>query len=210
VLADEDTAFLWNKQVAEADLVWSTKVDRSWGHSGDLPQLSARTGEGVDQWLEQVMGNGTAVGSKTLDLDYDRYARAEAALAWLNCRATVRPRVACSPAMVVGPLLDRLDAELTRAGARIVHLKVMAQCDAGYVKAGVCGNGQEPEVEGVLDASPSAEHDVLLNLRAVADPEVLRNIVQESFAALDAAVEWRLFQNFRPGRPQPQWRIAGV
>ena len=207
LLADEDMLFLWKNQVDEADLVWCTKLDRLDMYSGSMPRLSARTGEGVDHWLEQVMGEGAVVAANVLDLDYGRYARAEAALAWLNCRVMVRPRVACSPAMVVGPLLDGLDAALTRAGARIVHLKVMGQCETGYVKAAQCRNGQPPEVEGILDASPAAEHEVLVNLRAVADPEVLRAIVQDGFralgAALPAAVEWRLLQCFRPSPPAP-------
>jgi len=218
LLADEDVRFLWKNQLEEADLVWCTKDDLISSYSGDLPRLSARTGAGVDQWLEQVMGEGTAVGdmvvgAKALDLDYDRYARAEAALAWLNCRVTVRPRVACSPAMLVGPLLDDLDSALTRAGARIVHLKVMGQCETGYVKAAQCGNGQPPQVEGVLDASPAPEHEVLVNLRALGEPEVLRAIVQDGFAALGAAleavVEWRLLQCFQPGPPvKPIYAVA--
>jgi len=209
LLADEDMFFLWKNQTDEADLVWCTKHDLWFGHSGNMRHLSARTGEGVDEWLEQVMGEGVVVGAKALDLDYCRYARAEAALAWLNCRAIVRPHVACSPAMVVGPLLDGLDAAFSRAGARIVHLKVMGQCETGYVKAAQCSNGQHPEVEGVLDASPAAEHDVLVNLRALGDPEILRGIVQDGFAALEAAVEWRLMQCFRPSPPVP-WVTRGT
>ena len=203
LLADEDIAFLWKNQVDEADLVWCTKDDLWSGYYGDLPHLSVRSGEGVDQWLEQVLGEGAVVGAKALNLDYGRYARAEAALAWLNCRVIVRPPVACSPAMLVGPLLDGLDAALTRAGIRIVHLKVMGQCETGYVKAAQCGNGQPPDVEGVLDASPAPEHEVLVNLRAVGEPEVLRAIVQDSFASLGPAVEWRLLQCFRPSPPVP-------
>lgn len=203
LLADEDMAFLWKNQVDEADMVWFTKSDLVFGHSGDMRQLSARTGEGVDEWLEEVLGEGAPVGAKALEVDYDRYARAEAALAWLNCRAIVKPQTACSPAMLVGPLLEGMDAALSHAGARIVHLKVMDQCETGYVKAAQCGNEQEPGVEGVLDASPAAEHDVLVNLRAVSDPEVLRKIVEKIFAELKAAVEWRLFQCFRPSPPVP-------
>jgi hypothetical protein len=85
----------------------------------------------------------------------------------------------------------------------IVHLKVMAQSESGYVKAAVCGSGQEPAVEGMLDASPAAEHDVLVNLRALADPEALQKKVQSAIGALDAQVEWRLLQCFRPLPPVP-------
>ena len=194
---NEDLMFLWKNQVDEADLVWCTKDDLAFGHSGDLPRLSARTGQGIDEWLAQVMGEGGTVGTHALTVDYDRYARAEAALAWLNARAVVRPEVPCSPAMIVGPLMEALDIP------GIVHLKVMAQCESGYVKAAVCRSGQEPEVEGMLDASPAAEHEVLVNLRALADPEALVFQVRTSFAVLHAEIEWRLLQSFRPAPPVP-------
>ena len=47
----------------------------------------------------------------------------------------------------------------------IVHLKLIDETAGGYVKAALCGNGREPDVEGVLDASPAEVHEVLLNLR---------------------------------------------
>ena len=197
IRGDEDLMFLWKNQVDEADLVWCTKDDLSWGHYGDLPRLSARTGEGVDAWLDQVLGEGGVVGAHALTVDYDRYARAEAALAWLNGRAVVRPKVPCSPAMIVGPLMEALDLP------GIVHLKAMAQCESGYVKAAVCRSGQEPEVEGMLDASPAAGHEVLINLRALGEPETIESHVRGAFAVLDAEVEWRLLQCFRPAPPVP-------
>jgi len=41
-----------------------------------------------------------------LDIDYDRYAAAEAELGWLNLHTDVLLREAASPAMSAGPLLD--------------------------------------------------------------------------------------------------------
>jgi hypothetical protein len=71
----------------------------------------------------------------------------------------------------------------------IVHLKLFTQSDAGYLKAALTGNGQEPMVEGALDASPSARHEILLNVRALADPESLRAIVEREFAGVPARLE---------------------
>jgi hypothetical protein len=110
-----------------------------------------------------------------------------------------------APAQIVGPLMDALDAELTAAGIRIVHLKAMAQCDAGYVKAALTGNGREPSVEGSLDASPSAEHEVLVNLRALGDPERLKQTVEQCFDELGTRPT---VQAFRPAAPVPYQRLT--
>jgi hypothetical protein len=182
---DSELRFLFDHQVAEADLLIHRDADVSW-------------------WIEQLMS--LPAGTKRIDVDYARYAAAEAALGWLNARATVRPRPAVAPAQIVGPLLDNLDAELTAAGIRIVHLKAMAQCQTGYVKAALTANRRDPSVEGALDASPAAEHEVLVNLRALGDPERLREIVERAlnnFGAKPAV------QSFRPAPPVPYQRIVG-
>jgi len=42
------------------------------------------TGEGVREWLDEILFGSLEPGRTTLDIDYAHYARAEAALAWLN------------------------------------------------------------------------------------------------------------------------------
>lgn len=174
--------FLFEQQVAEADLAIDRTVDVEW-------------------WLEELLREGVAAGRHPIAVDYARYAEAEAALGWLNARVAIRPRPALSPALVVGPLMDALDEELSAAGVRIVHLKMMDQCESGYVKAALTANGREPAVEGVLDASPAREHELLINLRALGAPEVLREIVGRALEARRA--EWRALEAFRPAAPVP-------
>ncbi len=179
---EPDLHFLFERQVAEADLVIRRDVD-------------------VAGWLDLLLAANVPAATKTIAVDYARYARAEAALGWLNARATVRPAPPAPPAMIVGPLVDALDAALTAAAIRIVHLKAMAQCESGYVKAALTANGREPAVEGALDASPSPEHDLLLNLRALGAPEALHEIVERALADLGAA-QFSI-TSFRPAPPAP-------
>ena len=96
---DPDIDFLFQKQLEEADLICYAKSDLYPAPAGPgTRRLSARTGEGVVAWLDEVMG-GTLSG-KILDIDYARYARAEASLAWLNAEAdfvaTLHSRPRCS------------------------------------------------------------------------------------------------------------------
>jgi hypothetical protein len=70
-------------------------------------------------------------------IDYSEYARAEAALAWLNLRAVFEPKSWLSPAMLLGPLLDRLGAALTREQISIAHLKAIVTSPTGFLKAAI-------------------------------------------------------------------------
>jgi hypothetical protein len=179
---DPDLEFLCRNQVAEADILYAR-------------------GESVQAWLDKLLSGEIAAGAKSLEIDYTRYAQAEAALAWLNVSTIAHADPPISAPMLIGPLLDRLEPQI-----RIVHLKLFMQSDAGYLKAALTGNGQDPAVEGALDASPSTRHEILLNVRALNDPDSLRALVEREFAALPARIEWRHAECFRPSAPAPYYR----
>ena len=209
--ADEDIAFLFRKQLQEADVICVTKSD-VYPQLPDLGvqhvrQISAQSGQGVDAWLDEVLAGEISAHKDVLDIDYERYAQAEVALAWLNFRATFAPRVAVSPAMLLGPWLDGIDRALVNASIQIVHLKVLVEAPTGYVKAAMCANGQEPVVEGALDASPSSHHEITLNLRAVGDPKTMTAIVEREVQQLDGQFTGRTLDCFRPAAPRPERRV---
>jgi hypothetical protein len=191
-------AFLYRHQFEEADLICYTKSDLyPWAPQATHARyLSAVTGQGVAAWLDELLSGQLAAGSRTLDIDYAEYARAEAALAWMNLRATVECRPLISPAMLLGPLLDRI-----AAGVHVVHLKATDQCASGFLKAAICGDGQEPRVEGDLDASPSRDHEILINLRAAGDPAQVRAVVEESMADLRGKILFQHIACFTPAPP---------
>ena len=195
--------FLYQNQLAEADLVLYTKSDvyAAAPASENARYVSARTGQGVGAWLDEILFGQIAVGSRALDIDYEEYARAEAALAWLNLSATIECAPPVTPAMVLGPLIDEISA-----GLDVVHLKATDQCESGFLKAAVCGGGEEPAVEGALDASPAARHEVLINLRSVGDPAAVRAVVEAALANVRGRVEIRELACFTPAPPKrPVW-----
>ncbi len=176
---DPDLDFLHRNQLAEADILYVR-------------------GESVQGWLDRLLSGEIPAGARSLDIDYARYAEAEAALAWLNLRVTAHASPPISAPMLIGPLLDRLEPQI-----RIVHLKLFMQSEAGHLKAALTANGQDPIVEGALDASPSARHEILLNVRALADPDTLRATVEREFTALPAQLDWQHVECFRPSPPVP-------
>jgi len=206
--------FLFHKQLQEADIVCFTKSDvhadcpEIPGHS--VRQISAKTGQGVTPWLDEVLSGNLFAGSRILDIDYERYARAEAALAWLNLRIDIVPREPASPSVVLGPLLDRLDTDFTAAGITIVHLKAIMQSPTGFVKAAICANGEEPVVEGALDASPALKHDLLLNLRAIGESKQVLEIVERNLRSMTADFTDLEISCFHPVPPKPERRVMAA
>jgi hypothetical protein len=209
--ADSDLAFLFQEQLQEADLVCMSKADLYPDAAGipgvALRSVSAKTGQGVREWLDEILFGTLEAGATTLEIDYRRYARAEAALAWLNLSFTLELDVPISPALVVGPLVDGLDQALTAAGISIVHMKVFDSSPAGWLKAAVCANGEEPRVEGNLDASPAARHEVLVNLRAKGDPEQVRRVVEAELLRVPGSVRVERLDCFSPAAPRPERRV---
>ncbi len=209
--ADSDVGFLFRNQIAEADLLCVTKIDQS-ATAPLLPvpvdfQLSALTGKGVREWLDEIMNSTRVVGARILDVDYARYADAEAALGWLNLHAEISMREPISPATLVGPLLDYLDNRLTEASIGIAHLKVFDRAESGWVKASLCRNGDEPLPEGDLSASPALRHELVVNLRALGEPELLRSLVAASLAPVNGEVAVKHLGAFRPAAPKPEHRF---
>jgi hypothetical protein len=74
----------------------------------------------------------------------------------------------------------------------------------------VCRNGEPPQADGDLAASPDLRHDLAINLRAVGAPEELLAIVQRAMAGIAGEIALRHTGAFRPGRPQPEHRFAKV
>jgi Ni2+-binding GTPase involved in maturation of urease and hydrogenase len=209
--ADGDLRFLFEKQMEEADLVVMSKADvfpNAAACSVEARRLSAKTGEGVAEWLDEILGGVLKAGGTVAEVDYARYARAEAALAWLNLSFVYAPAMAVSAPMVAGPLLDRIDEALTAAGIPLVHLKLLDRSAAGWVKAALCANGAAPQVEGHLDASPASRHEVLVNLRAQGDPEGVRAIVEKQVERMPGSVAEMRLSCFRPAPPQPERRMV--
>ncbi len=209
-LEDPLLEYLYRKQIAEADIVLLSRSDLNAAAAqpppGNWRAVSAVTGEGLDDWLEAVL-SGEA-GARAVDVDYALYAKAEAELAWLDWRAEVRVRPALTPAALAGPLIENLDAALTRAGARIAHLKVFNQAGTDYIKASVCRNGDAPLVDGALDAPPSARHEIVLNLRAAAATGTLDAALDDCLARLPGRVRTLRRACFHPGAPVPESRMT--
>jgi hypothetical protein len=207
--ADADVAWLYRQQCAEADLLVLSKCDEPMGavpgFDAPLHRLSARTGAGVDAWLELVTAGRIAPGSQALaELDYARYATAEARLAWLNATAHWRSEQAVSPAVLAGPWFEELEARLSAAGLAIAHLKAWIETPGSWLRLSTTRNGAEPVVEGDRLAPSAREFQVVVNLRAQGEPAALEACVRAALDGVAAEVTVEQLDCFRPAPPKPE------
>ena len=67
-------------------------------------------------------------------------------------------------------------------------------------------NGDAPTLDGTLDASPAREHRLLVNARALGDPELLAATVTR-VAEMLGDIEIYVREAFRPDPPRPERRV---
>lgn len=142
-------------------------------------RLSAVTGRGVPEWLNEVKTGARVVGARLLDVDYGRYAEAEAALGWINVQVEVKLRRALSPADLVWPVIQEIGNRLSQCDLRVAHLKISDRRNGGLIKVSVSHNGDRTQSNGDLSTLPQLNHDLVVNLRALGVAEELRAIVRQ-------------------------------
>jgi len=211
---DSELAYLFYKQVEEADIVCFSKAEL-YSEFPALPgvaarRISAAAGHGVEAWLDEALSGRLRAGGRILEIDYKRYAGAEASLAWLNCNVTVTAEVPLSPAALAGGLLAGLGAALSGAGLTIAHLKALDETPTGWLKASVVGDGGAPRFQGNPDALAAVDHALLLNARAAGPPAVLERLARMQLDLIQGRVEIHSMECFSPAPPLPERRLGFV
>ncbi len=217
-------AYIFLKQIEEADVVAINKVDKlSTAERDELRRLvlerfpdksilmtSGRTSEGFAELIDALRQERSAT-VKTMEVDYDVYAEGEAELGWLNCTAEVTSaseRIQLDD--LVRTIVERISQRLRGLGAETAHLKVLGESNGASAIANLVGSGVDVELS-VESGAKVTKATVVVNARVVCDPLQLEEVVTESLCELanQQAVDVNLgeVQRFRPGRPEPTHRV---
>jgi hypothetical protein len=171
--------------------------------------MSAKTGEGFDALVEFLDQRGE-FGQRLMELDYDVYAEGEAELGWLNAQVKFTGTKPVSLDDLLLGIIQRLQAELMKAGAETAHLKTIGLAEGVYGVANLVSSFTPPELSLASQAT-LAKADLVVNARVAIDPDTLTRLVHASVADACAAAggkaEFLQTQSFRPGRPVPTHRI---
>ena len=224
----EKVLYIYRKQLEEADLIVVNKLDlldpsrqRTLRDKlalefprAEIVEVSARRGDGLDAWFSRVTA-GEQIARTAMEVDYALYAEGEAMLGWLNCTAQLEDRRPFDANAVLKRLANQIQARLKRENAEVAHLKMTFSSEeslGGIAVINLVRNDYVPEVSLALE-EPVHSGQLVVNLRAEAAPEVLRDSVRsavavlaEHFGGLEARLEH--LEHFRPGKPQPTHRLT--
>jgi G3E family GTPase len=220
--------YIYRKQLEEADYVVINKCDLLSKNRLDTlrtaimdefaPEkifaISARTGEGCDAWFEAV-NDHEQIARRVMEVDYDIYADGEALLGWLNATVSISSDAPFEAASLMRRLADSVLTRLAQPGAEVAHFKMTFSPDEGFAETAVMNlvrNDFVPELSQDLDG-PATRGELILNLRAEAEPGFLAEAVNDAVASLPEAfaglnAEIRHLEHFKPGRPTPTHRFA--
>jgi G3E family GTPase len=218
--------YIFRKQLEEAELVIINRIDElSQTQVQSLRDhieeqypgrsvicVSARTEQNLDE-LETALQATAAPRDSMMEVDYDIYADGEAELGWLNATVTFKSEQSFSLDELATATVDRIREELVQLDAEPAHLKILCSSTSSVSVANLVSSNTATMLSVASDMSVN-EARMIVNARVCLSPEQLRPLVED---ALQQIAEQRSAQRkleqieaFRPGRPEPTYRVTNA
>ncbi|CAB1078258.1 hypothetical protein D1AOALGA4SA_6013 [Olavius algarvensis Delta 1 endosymbiont] len=216
----EDVAYLFGKQIEEADNIVLNKIDlltekethRLLNTIGDrypgkkLMAVSARQGIGMDEWLDDLISGRPGANTVLSQIDYDRYATAEAVLGWLNAAVKLSADQPFDAVRLLTALALRLQERFKIEKGEIGHLKFVFTSAGHSVWANLTQLGSEPDIGGE-NLGELSRGTLIVNARVRLDPTVLETIVRDAISRVSEEMTLQAeiddLQCFSPAYPEP-------
>jgi G3E family GTPase len=216
----EEVAYLFGKQLEEADILVLNKIDllaeteverlisllSEKYPEKEILAISARQDVGVDKWLEILLSGRPGANTVLRQIDYDRYARAEAVLGWLNAAIKISSDQLFAADKFVMDLFIELRESFKQEKGEIGHLKSVFTSGGKSLWVNLTNLSSDPLVSGEPLAVLS-KGALILNARVQLDPDILEKIVRDVLVAVaekfDVKTEIDDLQCFSPAYPNP-------
>jgi G3E family GTPase len=221
----EKVIYVYRKQLEEANIIVVNKCDAISPELRDrlvaaleksfprarVVTCSAKEGTGLEAWFDTIDRTAPESGP-AMELNYDAYAEGEALLGWLNCTARLAADEPFDANQTLVALARDIRDRVSSQGHEIAHLKMTLDAEDGTGSLSVVSlvrSDGEPDLrESLLDKVEGGA--LIVNLRAEADPEVLKSAVEASISAIGGNLRATMehLDRFRPARPRPIHRMA--
>lgn len=216
--------YLFEQQLSEAQVIVVNKTDLLTGDKKQetleslrarYPQakavnLSALTGEGLEAWLHMVLGISNP-DLNVLDIDYQRYAEAEAALGWLNAKGIVANDEAFSPTQWLEKVFTNLSNTFEHDGSPIAHIKMHINANKHVYKASLTKLKSKLTWDSASPDVPTERLEFVLNARVNTSPQMLEQAVVYALESAKPTPGARFyftdFECFQPAPPKPTYRL---
>jgi G3E family GTPase len=225
-----DVRYIFDKQLEEAEVLVLNKVDlltkkrlaavvewlRGKNPGKRILTVSTKTGAGLDEWFNLLLTEQSQPEA-VMEVDYERYGVGEARMGWYNAtlglHSTGKPIDANKMLLA---LAGEIQKDLEAAGAEVAHFKMSVGGGGSDEATGLAVvNGVRNGVAPAISRRSEAKFlvgELLVNLRAEAEPEVLSEVVSRHLGK--ARAEWRVIWKqraaFKPGQPKPTYRRTSL
>lgn len=224
---ESDLSYLFRQQLTEADVIAVNKLDTitpdrateltarlAAGYpNAAVVGYSAKSGDRIDDLVKAWDGPS---GNQAVDLqvDYDRYAAAEAQLAWMNQDVQLTSETPLDLTAWGRQMLATLGSWANCAGAVVGHAKLTVDAgDGDFAKLSLTAAGADPTVDRAAEKTATTAR-VIVNARVACEPAELDAAVRDAVATANAATGARSAAtapvSFKPGYPTPVHRLAAA
>jgi G3E family GTPase len=221
----EKVVYIYRKQLEEADLIVINKCDlinttelralqnemKTQFPRAQQHVVSARKGDGLPAWFEQI-ARAEQQPRAVMGVDYEIYAEGEALLGWLNATVSFKFEQPTNVNALLQDLAEAVHRRLEVEAAEIAHLKMTFDSSHPFGELAVINlvrNDYVPELSQTL-TDPAGEGELVINLRAEAEPELLRKVIEQGlYGVAEDGTEYAVehMECFRPGKPVPTHRV---
>ena len=218
----DEIAYLFRKQLEEADLIVLNKIDLVEENeierlkaalNKEFPEkqiiaVSGKYGTNIEAWLDVLLSDRPGAQSVLRQIDYDRYASAEAVLGWLNAAVKISsPELIDSEKLLTDLSVNLRDA-FKEKNAGIGHLKCALTGSGKSMWVNLTDLSGEPILSAERIGRPTTG-TLLVNARVKMQPEDLEAIVRHSLRQLSADlridIDIQELQCFSPAYPAPPY-----
>jgi G3E family GTPase len=220
----DDTNYIWEKQIEETEILVVNKVDllqpaeltrlrelttRAYSGKAVLFQNSLDM-ESIQGWLSLIASYRAPQAWKTMAVDYRKYGKGEADLAWLDEELTFTGSAAHTVERAAR-FIETFAGKIVQQGYPVGHLKFFVSNGSQFQKLSYTTvPGQTTRVELQLEKADAVT--VGINARIQTAPEVLRRLLGETVEHFRSerlvTIEEENASSFSPGFPNPTYRFV--
>ena len=218
----DEVSYIFEKQIEEAAVLVVNKVDllstkeleqitnlssTKFTRKTILFQNSLNNGS-IEKWLTVIEDSNKLPNTEVLDIDYDKYGKGEADLAWLDEEIEVKSE---NPFPIAIEIINRVYTSLLGQKVSIGHLKFLINNGKESQKVSFTAISS-PDWKKELRVFEGEKITLMVNARAQTTPENLHNIVVDAITDLKlstgAIINEYCVSAFKPGFPKPTFRYA--
>ncbi|NJO92469.1 MAG: hypothetical protein HC831_28485 [Chloroflexia bacterium] len=218
----DEVSYIFEKQIEEAAVLVINKVELL--SADELALITKLTNEkfarkkllfqnsldlkSVENWVSAIDDKEVLKNTQVLDVDYNKYGKGEADLAWLDEEVEILKENAFPVAVKI---IDKVYASLKGQNIRIGHLKFLVNNGEQSQKISFTTVPKKDWKEE-LKVFEGEKISLMLNARAQTTPENLRDIVVSVLSEVKtdtgAEINEYCVSAFTPGFPTPTFRYA--